>query len=122
MESGLFFLVLGFAVFFTLFAFRNGKQSNNTPINTAFRLLAMALFLGMAGVISAGYPVKMTFDSTQTIKNVQTGETWVENDTNHNVVIPGGVDSYWFAWVLGAFGFMNLIFLVREMGMMKPND
>jgi glucan phosphoethanolaminetransferase (alkaline phosphatase superfamily) len=112
MESGLFFLVLGFAVFFTLFAFRN----------TAFRLLAMALFLGMAGVISAGYPVKMTFDSTQTIKNVQTGETWVENDTNHNVVIPGGVDSYWFAWVLGAFGFMNLIFLVREMGMMKPND
>jgi hypothetical protein len=121
MESGLFFLVLGFAAFFTLFAFRNGKQSNNTPINTAFRLLAMALFLGMAGVIGAGYPVKMTSDSTQTIHNVATNDTWIETDTNHTIVVSGGTDSFWFAWVLGAFGFMNLIFLVREMGIMKEN-
>ena len=114
MEAGLFFLILGFAIFFTLFAFRGGKQNKNAPANAAFRLLAMALFLGLAGVISGGYAVKMTFDSTQTLKNTATGETWTENDTNHNTVIPGGTDSNWIAWVFGAFGFMNLILLVRD--------
>lgn len=115
LEFGLFVLVLAFAVFFTLFAFRGGKKNDNAPVNTAFRLLAMGLFLGLAGVISAGYAVKMTVDSSQTIRNVQTNETWVETDTNHNVIIPGGLDSYWLAWVFGAFGIMNLIFIVREM-------
>lgn len=114
-EAGLFFLVLGFAIFFTLFAFRGGTQNSTTaPTNAAFRLLAMALFLGLAGTIAAGYPVSMTQTSSQTIRNPATNETWVENDTNHNVVIPGGLDSYWLAWIFGAFGFMNLVFLVRE--------
>jgi len=122
LETGLFLLILGFAVFFTLFAFKNGEKAKNTPINTAFRLLAMALFLGLAGIVGAGYAVKTTSDSSQTIKNIATGDTWVENDTNHTIVIPGGTNSYWFAWVLGAFGFMNLIFLVREMGIMKDKD
>ena len=115
-EAGLFFLVLGFGIFFTLFAFRSGGKAAGkvSPTNAAFRLLAMALFLGLAGMISAGYAVKVTYDSAQNIHNVVTNETWVESDTNHYTVISGGTDSNWLAWVFGAFGFMNLIFLVRE--------
>ena len=120
LEFGLFTILLGFAIFFTLFAFRkggmkNGERDNLTaPANAAFRLLAMALFLGLAGIVAGGYAVKLTSDSSQTIKDSATGDTWIENDTNHSVVIPGGTDSYWLAWVFGAFGFMNLIFLVKE--------
>lgn len=114
-EFGLFMIVLGFAIFFTLFAFRKVKQENiTTPANAAFRLLAMALFLGLAGMIAAGYPVEMTYTTSQQMKNIATGDTWIENDTNHSIIIPGGTNSNWLSWVFGSFGFMNLVFLVRE--------
>lgn len=120
LEAGQFFIILGFAIFFTLFAFRKTSTKDNltAPTNAAFRLLAMALFLGLAGIIAGGYQVIMTGTSNQTIKDINTGDLWKENDTNQQIIIPGGLTSNWMAWIFGAFGFMNLIFLVKEMGIM----
>lgn len=116
LEFGIFVIVVAFASFFTVVTFAGERK---TPTKAAFRLLAMALFMGLAGVIGAGYEIAFTQTSAQTIHNVQTNETWVESDTNHSLVIPGGTDSYWLAWLFSGMGFLNLILLVKEMGMLQ---
>lgn len=110
-ELGVFILVLAFAGFFTIVTIGGEKQG---AVRAAFRLLAMALFMGLAGMIGGGYAVAQTHTNTQTITNAVTGESWTGTDTYKDIVIPGGMDSYWLAWLFVAFGFMNLIFLVRE--------
>lgn len=110
-ELGLFLLVIAFALFFTVITIGGEKQG---AVRAGFRLLAMGLFMGLAGMIGAGYAVAQTHVNSQIIVNTQTGDEWTGSDTFKDIVIPGGTDSYWLAWLFAAFGFMNLIFLVRE--------
>jgi hypothetical protein len=110
-EAGLFFIMLGLAIAFTFVSFKMQPQ-----VKIGLRLLSMALFMILAVFISSGYQISMTHTSDQTIRNIQTNETWVEGDSDSFVVLSGGTNSYWFAWVLASFAFINLIFMVREIG------
>lgn len=118
LEAGLFFLCLGLAFAFTFISFRIVDAAR-----TGLRLLAIGLFLALAIIVGSGFEVAQTSIaiSDQTIYNTDTGETWIENDTSthSNIILSGGTDSYWLAWVFSGLGFMNLVFVVKEMGLGK---
>ena len=88
---------------------------------TGLRLLACGLFFILAILVGSGFEVAQTVVESVdlTTQNTVTGETWIENGTKtgSNVILAGGTDSYWLAWVFSGLGFMNLVFIVKEMGL-----
>lgn len=98
--------MLGLAFIFTFVSFKTVDKAR-----VGLRLLSISLFCILGIFIASGYQVAYTSD--QTIYNTVTNETWVETD--HNLVLPGGTDSYWMAWVFAGLGFMNIFFLVKEL-------
>lgn len=109
MEAGWFFVILGIGFLFTFVSFRALGVARH-----GLRGLAMAMFLILAVVVGSGFQVSMTQISSQTQKNLSTGDTWIENDTNQNIIIPGGKTSNWFAWLFSGLAMLNLVLLVRS--------
>lgn len=113
-EAGFYFILLAFALFITFTPFKTEKV-----IKTGLRVLAMVLFFIISIYTVSGYQISMTTTSTQTIKNVATGDTWNENDTNTNIVLPGDVTSSWLGYLFMGFAMLNFFLAIREL---LPND
>jgi hypothetical protein len=107
-ESGLFFGILIGAVGFSFGSFAVGIKSARAGL----RILGMALFCVLSIIVGSGNEVAIT--TTQVTTNVQTGETW--NETDHNVILPGGTDSAWMGWIFSGLAMFDLVILVKEFG------
>lgn len=74
------------------------------------KMIAMALFGILAILVGSGYQV--AFSSTQTTFNPATNETW--NQTTQQVILPGGEDSSWYAWLFSGLSMANIMFLLKD--------
>src|SRR5579872_4188355 len=104
LEGGFFLIILvtAFGLMFYSFKAQNGKGM--------LRMLSMALFAILSIFIGSGYQV--AFSSTQTTFNPATNETW--NQTSSQVILPGGEDSSWYAWLFSGFAMANIMFLLKD--------
>lgn len=113
-EAGLFFLVMGFAFFFTFVTFRKGEF----PIRAGLRLVAMSLFCIIAVLLGSGFAVVSSVDST--IHNTVTNETWTGTDQHD--VISGDIGSSWLAWLFYGFAVLNLILIAKDFTVWKEKE
>jgi len=111
LDIGLFSILLGLAFFFTFYAFRN------MPNGRGFlRILGVALFCILSIYIGSGYQVSLTTKGGNELTYNSTG-TLIQNVTKsdtENIIISGGEDSSWVAWIFAGFAMANLIFLLRD--------
>lgn len=104
LEGGFFIIILVTAFGLMLYSFKaqNGKGM--------LKMMSMALFAVLAIFIGSGYQV--AFSSTQTTMNPSTNETW--NQSSTQVIIPGGEDSSWYAWLFSGLSMANIMFLLKD--------
>lgn len=114
LQAGLFFLMLGFAFFFTFITFKKG----DFPLRAGLRLVAMALFCIIAVFIGSGYEIAYHVDSN--IHNTITNETWVGGDDN--MIIDGGTSTSWLAYLFYGFAMMNLILIAKDFTVWKEKE
>jgi hypothetical protein len=105
-EAGLFFMMLGFAVFFSFITLKGTEFAYKAGL----RLVAMALFCMCAIIVGSGNEIAYTVDST--IHNAITNETWTESD--QHPIIPGGETSSWLGFLFYGFALVNLVILTKE--------
>ena len=104
LEGGFFCIILGTAFFLMFYSFKS------TSGKGFLKMLSMGLFAVLAIFIGSGFEV--AFSSSQTIINPATTETW--NQTSEQVILPGGEDSSWYAWLFTGFAMANILFLLRD--------
>jgi len=104
LEGGFFIIILVTAFGLMVYSFKaqNGKGM--------LKMLSMALFAILAIFVGSGYQV--AFSSTQTTTNPTTNETW--NQTTQQVILPGGEDSSWYAWLFSGFAMANILLLLKD--------
>lgn len=104
-ETGLWIILVTIATAFTFISF---KMPGSGKI--AFHIIAVALWMGLAMIHSAGFEV-----------SAYTNSTWVDssgmqfNNTSYNRLIPGGETAYWLGYLFMAFGILNLLFIFSEL-------
>lgn len=104
-ESGLWiFLVIGA----TGFTFMSLKTVDKASV--AFHMLAMALWMGLAVIHSAGFEVAAT--STNLTYN-ETGNL-IFNETKSDTLIPGGTSASWISWLFLSFAIFNLGMVFKQ--------
>lgn len=104
LEGGFFLIIITTAFFLMFYSFKANTGRGY------LKILSMALFSILAIFIGSGYQV--AFSSTQTTINPATNETW--NQTTEQVILPGGEDSSWYAWLFSGFAMANIVFLLRD--------
>ena len=104
LEGGFFIILLVTAFGLMIYSFK--AQTGKGML----KMFSMALFTILAVFVGSGYQV--AFSSTQTTTNPTTNETW--NQTTQQVILPGGENSSWYAWLFSGFAMANLLFLLRD--------
>lgn len=116
-ETGFFLILLVFACFFTFFGF--SKQGNFAGF---MHITALALFAGLAGLISAGFEVSATtsiVESTEQRNGTDNTLLLYTNATRaeSQILLPGGEDSYWLAWLFSGLSILNLFMMIKDFRM-----
>lgn len=114
LELGVFAFMLIFSFGFMALAFKMGY-----PYSVLFRLIAFGMFMGISILLVSGWGVVQTHTSAQTIKNTATGETWNENDTNADVILPStttssGSNAAFFGYIFLGLALINIFLLIKE--------
>lgn len=110
LEGGFFLIILitAFGLMIYSFKIQNGKGM--------LKMLSMALFAVLAIFVGSGYSVAFTEKSGNTLTYNSTGGLLTNSthgDVEH-VILPGGEDSYWYAWLFSGFAMANILFLLKD--------
>lgn len=113
METGLFAIMLVFGSAFTFFAFREGLGK----LGGMLHILGLAFFLGLAIFMGSGYEVSTTITGGSELHYNGTTGLLMENVTKADqktVLLAGGTNSFWLAFVFMGFSVMNLFMFIRD--------
>lgn len=110
MEGGFFLIILFTAFFLMFYSFKaqNGKGM--------LKMLSMALFSILAIFVGSGYEIAFTVQPGNQLTYNSTGHlvTNMTQTATEDLVLPGGTDSSWYAWLFSGFAMANLLFLLRD--------
>jgi hypothetical protein len=102
---GLWIIMLITGIAFTFFSLKTIGNAKS-----AFQVLALVMWIGLATLHGAGFEVSA---STTNLTYNETNDL-IFNETKSEVVIPGGESAYWISYLFISFAVFNFVILFRD--------